>query len=222
MTSVQQAGLESLSSVTTTGIKNKKEAENPQDRFLKLLVTQMKNQDPLKPLDNAEVTSQLAQISTVTGIDKLNSTLQLLASDMEESQSIEAMDMIGRSAFVPGASIPLDGEGTVAGIELAQPVDELSVTILDSSGIPVRHMELNAKPAGISTILWDGATDSGTKAAAGDYTFTVSAKQGGNDVKVNTLSLGLVNSVTTTDNGVLLDMGEKLGLIGLSDVKQVF
>lgn len=222
MTSVQQADLPSLSSVTTTGIKNKKEAENPQDRFLKLLVTQMKNQDPLKPLDNAEVTSQLAQISTVTGIDKLNSTLQLLASDMEENQSIEAMGMIGHSAFVPGTSMLLDGEGSVAGIELAQPVDELSVTILDSSGIPVRHMELNAKPAGISTILWDGATDSGAKAANGDYTFTISAKQGGNDVKVNTLSLGLVNSVITNENGVLLDMGQKLGLIGLSDVKQVF
>lgn len=221
MSSIQQVASQTASSATATGITAKKNTENPQDRFLKLLVTQMKNQDPLKPLDNAEVTSQLAQISTVTGIDKLNTTLQLLTSDVEDSLSMEATGMIGHSAFVPGTSIPLKGDEAVAGIELAQPVDQLKVTILDSAGIPVRHMELGAKPTGISAIPWDGKTDSGTKAADGNYTFAVSAKQGGNDIKVNTLSLGLVNSVSPNENGALLDMGE-LGFVSLSDVKQVF
>lgn len=221
MSSIQQVASQTGSSATATGIAAKKNTESPQDRFLKLLVTQMKNQDPLKPLDNAEVTSQLAQISTVTGIDKLNTTLQLLTSDVEDSLSVEATGMIGHSVFVPGTSISLKGDEAVAGIELPQPVDQLKVTILDSAGIPVRHMELDAKPAGISTIPWDGKTDSGTKAADGNYTFAVSAKQGGNDIKVNTLSLGLVNSVSPTENGALLDMGE-LGIVSLSDVKQVF
>lgn len=80
MDAVQQASSQTAATGATTGINSKKNAENPQDRFLKLLVTQMKNQDPLKPLDNAEVTSQLAQISTVSGIDKLNSTLQQLVT----------------------------------------------------------------------------------------------------------------------------------------------
>jgi len=221
MSSVQQTNSQTVSSVTTTGITAKKQAEDPQDRFLKLLVTQMKNQDPLKPLDNAEVTSQLAQISTVTGIDKLNTTLQLLTSDFEDSQSIEATGMIGHSAFVPGKSISLDGDGAIAGIELAQPVDQLKVTILDSSGIAIRNIDLLAQPSGISTIGWDGMTDSGAKAANGEYTFAVSAKQGGNDIKVNTLSFGQVNSVTLGEQGTLLDMGE-LGLVSLSNVKQVF
>lgn len=221
MNSVQQTNSQTVSSVTTTGITAKKEAENPQDRFLKLLVTQMKNQDPLKPLDNAEVTSQLAQISTVTGIDKLNTTLQLLTSDFEDSQSIAATEMIGHSAFVPGKSISLDGDGAIAGIELAQPVDQLTVTIFDSSGIAIRKIDRDAQPAGISTIAWDGMTDSGAKAANGDYTFAVSAKQGGNDIKVNTLSFGQVNSVSHGEQGTLLDMDE-LGLVSLSNVKQVF
>lgn len=221
MNPIQQVSSQTAASATTTGITAKKNAENPQDRFLKLLVTQMKNQDPLKPLDNAEVTSQLAQISTVTGIDKLNTTLQLLTSDVEDSLSVEATGMIGRSVFVPGTSIPLKGDEAVAGIELAQPADQLTVTILDSSGIPVRHIDLGAKPTGISTIAWDGKTDSGTDVADGNYTFNVSAKQGGNEVKVNTLSLGLVNSVSSGENGAFLDMGE-LGLVGLSDVKRIF
>lgn len=221
MSSVQPTNSQPVSSVTTTGTTANKNAENPQDRFLKLLVTQMKNQDPLKPLDNAEVTSQLAQISTVTGIDKLNTTLQLLSSDYEDSQSIEATGMIGHDAFVPGKSIHLEKDAAIAGIELAQPVDELKVTILDSSGIAIRNIDLKAQPAGISTIGWDGMTDSGAKAAIGDYTFAVSAKQGGNDIKVNTLSLGKVSSVSHGEQGTLLDMG-KLGLVSLSDVKQVF
>ena len=221
MSLIQQTNPQAASSVTTTGITAKKNAENPQDRFLKLLVTQMKNQDPLKPLDNAEVTSQLAQISTVTGIDKLNTTLQLLTSDVEDSLSVEATGMIGHTAFVSGTAIELKGDSAKAGIELAQPVDQLKVTILDSAGIPVRHVELGAHPTGVSTITWDGKTDSGATAANGNYTFAVSAKQGGNDVKVNTLSLGLVNSVSPGENGALLDMGE-LGIVSLSDVKQVF
>ncbi len=220
MSSVQPTNSQPVSSLTTTGVTAKK-AEDPQDRFLKLLVTQMKNQDPLKPLDNAEVTSQLAQISTVTGIDKLNTTLQLLSSDYEDSQSIEATGMIGHAAFVPGKSIQLDKDAAIAGIELAQPVDQLKVTILDSSGVVIRNMDLGAQPSGISTIGWDGMTDSGAKAATGDYTFAVSAKQGGNDINVNTLSFGKINSVSHGEQGTLLDMDE-LGLVSLSDVKQVF
>ncbi|WP_297324826.1 flagellar hook assembly protein FlgD [Nitrosomonas sp.] len=221
MSAIQQASSQTAASAATTGVTAKKNVEDSQDRFLKLLVTQMKNQDPLKPLDNAEVTSQLAQISTVTGIDKLNTTLQLLTSDVEDSLSMEATGMIGHSAFVPGTAIKLEGDSTVAGIELAQPVDHLKVTIMDSAGIPVRHMDLGAHPTGISTIPWDGLTDSGAKAAVGNYTFSVNAKQDGNEIKANTLSLGLVNSVSSGENGALLDMGE-LGLVSMSDVKRVF
>ncbi|MBY0475033.1 MAG: flagellar hook assembly protein FlgD [Nitrosomonas sp.] len=222
MTSIQQPDLSSVSSGTTTGITTKKQAEDPQDRFLKLLVTQMKNQDPLKPLDNAEVTSQLAQISTVAGIDKLNSTLQQLVSSTDDSRALEALDMIGHSAFVPGKSISLEGEGAIAGIELEQSVDQAIVTIFDSSGIAIHTKTLGVQPAGVSTIGWDGATDSGSKAADGDYTFTVTAKQGDKEVKVNTLSFGTVNSVSHGELGTHLDMGNKLGLVSLSDIKQVF
>jgi len=222
MESVQPVNLQTIASGVTTGITNKKDAENPQDRFLKLLVTQMKNQDPLKPLDNAEVTSQIAQISTVSGIDKLNSTLQKLVSSSEENRSVEALGMIGHHAFVPGKLITLDKDGAIAGVNLEQAVDQLNVTILDSSGIAVRKMELGVQPSGISTIAWDGMTDSGSKAADGDYTFAVTAKQGGKDVKVDTLAFGRVHSVTPGKDDTLLDMGDELGMVSLANIKQVF
>lgn len=199
----------------------KKGVEESQDRFLKLLVTQMKNQNPLKPLDNAEVTSQLAQISTVSGIEKLNDTLKLLVSDFDSMRSLEAASMIGRGALVPGTSMRLENDAAVAGIELPLPVDELTVTIKDSSGIAIRNIELGANPEGIKTFIWDGITDSGTVAANGNYKFSVSAKQGDKDITATTLALGTVNSVSPNEKGAVLDMGE-LGLIGMSEIKQIF
>lgn len=222
MSSIQSADLQAVASTTATNISATKKIEDQQDRFLKLLVAQVKNQDPLKPLDNAEMTSQMAQISTVTGIEKLNSTLQQLVSSAEDTRAVEAMGLIGHKVFVPGSFISLDGENAMAGIELTQPVDQLTVTILDGSGIPIRKMDLGAQATGVSTIPWDGKTDSGSRAAIGDYTFTVSAKQGGNDIKVEPLALGQVKSVAPGDDKTLLDMGDKLGLINFADVKQVF
>jgi len=222
MSSVQAADTQAVASATATNINTKKKIEDQQDRFLKLLVAQVKNQDPLKPLDNAEMTSQMAQISTVTGIEKLNSTLQQLVSSAEDTRAVEALGLIGHKVLVPGTSITLDGESAIAGVELTQPVDQLKVSILDGSGIPVRQMDLGAQPTGISTIAWDGKTDSGAQAAIGDYTFVVSATQGGNDIKAEALSLGQVKSVTPSDDKTLLDMGDKLGLVNFTNVKQIF
>lgn len=199
----------------------KKGVEDSQDRFLKLLVTQMKNQNPLKPLDNAEVTSQLAQISTVTGIDKLNDTLKLLVSDLDSMRSLEASSMIGHSVLIPGTSMKLEEQLAVAGFELPQSVDELVVSIKDSSGITIRSLELGSKSEGVNTFVWDGVTDSGTAATNGSYSFSVSAKQGDKDISATTLTLGTVNSVSPDEKGAILDVGE-LGFIGMSDVKKIF
>ena len=83
--------------------------EASQDRFLKLLVTQMRNQDPLNPMDNAQVTTQIAQISTVTGIDKVNSSIAGLADAMSASSSLQNASLIGRSVVVPGERVRLRG-----------------------------------------------------------------------------------------------------------------
>jgi len=191
-----------------------------QDRFLKLLVTQMKNQDPLNPLDNAQVTSQLAQISTVGGIDKLNATLQAMAASFTANQSLQAASMIGRGVLAAGSTLTLENGGAIGGIDLPQAVDRLLVTIRDSSGIAVHSMDLGPQAGGTVAFQWDGVTDSGATAAGGTYSFAVGAQQGDKKVDASTLSFGRVNSVSPGRQGVLLDVGG-LGVIALSDVKQI-
>ncbi len=108
-----------------------------QDRFMTLLVTQMRNQDPLNPLDNAQVTSQLAQLSTVTGIDKMNNTLETFMSSLQSSQSLQMSNLIGHDVLVEGNEISLDGTGGYFGVELPTDTDDLTITIKDAVGNPI-------------------------------------------------------------------------------------
>lgn len=195
-------------------------AAETQDRFLKLLVTQMKNQDPLNPMDNAQVTSQMAQLSTVSGIDKLNSTLQALSDSMSVGQSVSATNMIGHGVLVSGSAMNLVKGQAVGGVELTQPADTVKVVIQDAAGKAVRTLQLGAQEAGITPFVWDGQTDAGTPAADGSYKFTAEAGMGGNKTAPATLSFGTVNAVTPGAHGATLDVG-KLGSFALSAVKQV-
>ena len=221
MNSIQETNSSLPSTTKTTGAESKNSIENPQDRFLKLLVTQMQNQSPLNPLDNAEVTSQLAQISTVTGIDKLNDTLEQLLSGIEDSRTMEAANLIGHQALVPGSTLSLANNVALGGYELPQSVDELSLTILDSSGIAIRTLELGAQSEGVNTFIWDGLTNSGTSAIDGNYSFSFEAKQGDQSITVNPLALGQVDSVAPGEHEPVLDMGA-LGLFNMADIKQIF
>lgn len=196
-------------------------AADTQNRFLKLLVTQLKNQDPLNPMDNAQVTSQMAQLSTVTGIDKLNVTLQALSDSMTSSQSLQAAGMIGHGALVSGNAVDLSGGAGLGGFELTQPVDSARVSIYDKAGALVRSIDMGAQPAGIAKWQWDGKDNVGNDLAAGSYTFNVNATQGTTSVAATSLQFGMVNSVTQNTQGVALSVGQLEG-IALSQIKQIF
>lgn len=191
-----------------------------QDRFLKLLTTQLKNQDPLNPLDNAQVTSQLAQISTVSGIEKLNATLQLLLQDSQASQTTQAASLVGHAVLVPGSGLLLEEGASIGGVEMAGAADKVTVTIKDANGIVVRTMELGALEAGVHNFSWDGKTDNGAQAANGSYTVTIAAKQGSEDVTATALTLGAVRSVIRDGTGYSLDLGT-LGAYGMDEVRQI-
>ncbi|GAB5604672.1 flagellar hook assembly protein FlgD [Sideroxyarcus sp. TK5] len=191
-----------------------------QDRFLKLLVTQMKNQDPLNPLDNAQVTSQMAQLSTVTGIDKLNATVQALSSSMMASQSLQAVSMIGHVALTDGDSMELTKGNAYGGVELKDPADKVTVQIADASGGLVRTLHLGAQESGIVDFNWDGMTDSGDTAADGKYTFTAVSELSGKKTDVTTLSYGLVNSVAQSSGGVTVNIGNQ-GEVGLNAIRKI-
>lgn len=198
----------------------KNQVAETQDRFLKLLVTQMKNQDPLNPMDNAQVTSQMAQLSTVSGIDKLNATLQALSNSMAVAQSVSATNMIGHGVLVPGTDMRLVNGQALGGVELTQPADSVSVTIQGANGNVVRTLQLGAHEAGVLPFAWDGKNDAGSLAADGAYKISVTAMLSGEKLDPVTLAFDIVNSVTPGVNGAVLDVGQ-LGSFELSDIKQI-
>jgi len=204
------------------GTKNtaKSAADDVQDRFLKLLVTQMKNQDPLNPLDNAQVTTQLAQISTVNGIEKLNATIEAMASSFTSGQSLQAATMIGKDVLVPGSTLQLAGS-SVFGVELAQAADQVKVSIHDASGQVVRVIDLDGQSAGPLTLKWDGKTSDGAQAVDGVYNISVSALRDEEKIEAQTLSLATVQGVSQGNQGVRLNLGA-LGTVSLADVKEIF
>lgn len=191
-----------------------------QDRFLTLLVTQLQNQDPLNPMDNSQVTSQMAQLSTVSGINQLNATVQALSASMAAAQSLQATSMIGHAVLVPGNQIAMAGGKSNAAVELSQAADSVTVTIADAKGNAVRTLRLGAQDAGIVDFQWDGKDESGTTLADGAYTYTASAVLGGTKSTPTTLTYGLVNNVSLTSGVAQLNVGN-LGDVALDAVRRI-
>lgn len=200
------------------------------DKFMTLLVTQLKNQDPLNPLDNAQVTSQLAQLQTVTGVNKLNETLNTLKASYQSSEAMQATNLIGHGVLVEGSNVALSSSKAIMGVELGSDVDNLKVVISDKNGKEVQTMDLGAQKAGVIPLAWDGIPDASkvgsdgkpVTLADGNYTFQLVATKGGDKVSdAKTLTFDSVASVTTNStDGVKLNLPTK-GVVKLADIKQV-
>lgn len=153
--------------------------EDQENKFLRLLMTQIKNQDPLNPMDNAAVTTQLAQLNTVSGIEKLNATMSQLLDGYNETQAIQSAGMIGKNVMVAGNKLPLVSGQSVGGAFLDAAADKVTVNIKDSAGKIVNTEELGARDAGSFYFAWDGKDAAGTQLKDGSYTFTVDASIAG-------------------------------------------
>jgi len=202
---------------TTTGPNSMTEAQN---RFLTLLTTQLKYQDPLSPMDNAQMTSQMAQINMVSGIEKLNMTLSKMIDTQGQTEVLQAASLVGHGVLVPGKSLPLSNGVAGGGYELESAADSVAIEVLDSNGLLVRNLNYTDQNAGVQEFVWDGKTNSGAAAADGKYTFSVTAKQGKDKVTVNPLSFGQVTGVVRNASGLTVDVGT-LGNFVVSDVKQI-
>lgn len=192
-----------------------------EDRFLTLLMAQIKSQDPLNPMENAELTSQLAQLNTVNGIEKLNGTLSQLLNGYNETQGMQAAQVIGKNVMVAGNKLPLGTEGgVVGGITLAGNADRVSVTIKDDKGAVVQRQELGEHKAGNFFFSWDGKDADGVAFPPGNYTFAVEASAGGKAIDASTSQIGMVSAVVREKNGFLLDLGS-MGQFAFKDVQQI-
>ena len=178
-----------------------------EQRFLKLLVTQLNNQDPLNPLDNAQLTSQLAQMSTVSGIEKLNSAFAAMLAQTGASQVLQSASMIGRTVLVPGAELALKkGAQTPFALDMGQAADSVKVSITNAAGATVRSFDLGALPQGVRTLSWDGLDDAGVALAEGSYRVNVAAATGDARVEARTLTYAGVASVSQGTAGVALEL----------------
>ena len=196
-------------------------ATGQQDRFLKLLVAQLKNQDPSSPADSSQMTSQMAQISTVDGISKLNDTVKALAASYSATQTLQSAMLVGKGALLAGNNLQLSSGQGLAGYELTQPVDNLTLTIKDAAGAVVYKKDMGAQEPGIGDYIWDGSMLTGQTAKDGNYTMSWTATQGSSPISVNSLSYGRILGVNQTANGMTLSISGQNSDVVLSQIKQI-
>ena len=203
-------------------------AQSLHNNFMTLLVTQLKNQNPLEPMDNSQMTAQLAQINTVSGIEQLNSTLKGITSQIDQGQLLQASALVGRGVLVPGSNVlvgksEVEGQNvtTPFGVELKSAVENVTVTLTDSSGNVVRQFELGEMDAGVHSFTWDGLLDDGSPAPEGAYSIKVEAAIGDTAVPATALNYALVSGVRMGDQGPLLDVGGVQGPVSMDDVRQI-
>lgn len=215
------------SSAASTGTQSvkKKDENSPeaiQERFMSLLVAQLKNQDPLAPMDNAQVTSQMAQLNTVTGINNLNDSMGKMASAFSANQTAQAVSMLGRTVMTDGDGLMLQGGKATGAVELKQSADTVRVDILNAKGDVIRAIDLGANGKGIHEFEWDGKDSAGASVPEGSYRFEVKASAAGLPAELSTLTKSVVQGVRNAGaegSKLLTSNGQE---VNFTDIKQVF
>ncbi len=209
ISSVAPGGVTAASTVTTT-----KNEEASADRFLKLLVAQMQNQDPLSPMDNAQVTSQMAQINTVSGIEKLNTSVQGLSGQFMQMQALQGATLVGHDVVVPGDLLSVGSGLAQGGFELGSAADNVTVEVLAPSGKVLDTIDLGAQTSGLHSFGWPA----GTADDSSGLRFRVTAKSGATKLAVTPLMRDRVDAVSTSGNALTLEL-QKSGSVPYSTVK---
>lgn len=203
---------------STVGAAKNTEATDTaaQDRFMTLLVAQLKNQDPMNPMDNAQMTSQMAQINTVTGIEKVNSTLKSMASQFTGMQVLQGSSMVGHDVMIESNTLSRrDGLGGGA-IDLSGKADSITVDILSPGGQVLETFDMGALDAGRHYFDWDSSTYTGS----GDPSFRVTAKLAGQPVASTSLARDTVVSVGS-ENGAMSVQLQGRGSVAYDRVKAI-
>lgn len=202
---------------STTSTTSKNSMSEASDRFLKLLVTQMQNQDPLNPADNSQITSQMAQINTVTGIDKLNTTMTSMSTNMTQLQMLQGAGLVGHSVVMEGNQMSTNTAGNgVGGYELAAAASNVEVDIYNAAGIKLDTVTQSGMSAGLQSFEW--TPPSGTSMSG--LTFKVNATSGGKAITSTPMMSDQVDAVSTGDSGLMLEL-HKSGSTAYNKIKTV-
>lgn len=213
------------------GLSTQKATSGPQNdasdlglnTFLKLMVTQLNNQDPFKPMENGDFLGQIAQFGSVTGLEKLNQNFESLAGSITSGQALQAGSLVGREILAPIDTGYLAPGGSVRGqVNLNQSSPEVTVRITDQVGQLVREIPMGTAPSGNLNFSWDGMDEFGSYAPPGHYRVQVEAIQNDRTVDLQTKIFSRVESVNLSGgNGLMLNL-EGLGPIAFNNVQQIY
>ncbi len=201
----------------------KKPNELGQSAFLELMIAQLKHQDPMSPQENGEFISQLAQFSSVEGIQSLNSSMAEIAGNFRSSQALQASSLVGRQVQVPGSVSTLGSTGAMGGaVELPKSTGDLRVRIFkQGDSTPLAEIKMGSQAAGEVPFSWDGLDGNGVRVPPGIYTIEATAMQDGKSTKLPTTVNANVNSVTVGANNSMTLNVANVGPVALSDIRKI-
>jgi len=203
--------------------QQKRNDELGQEDFLTLMITQFKNQDPFKPMENGEFLGQIAQFSTVSGIESLNSSFAGLANSIQGEQALQAANLVGHSVLAVTDVAYLADGGQVNGVvELDASASDVQIDIVNQSGELLQTLSLGQQPAGMTRFRWDGTDASGEPVAAGHYQITARVVRGAQVESAATAIEANIESVTLGQygGGMLLNLNGG-GTLSLAQVYQI-
>jgi flagellar basal-body rod modification protein FlgD len=209
-------GLDSFATYGTTKKTAQSDADASQDRFLKLLIAQLNNQDPMNPMDNAQMTSQMAQINTVSGIQQLNETVKSLSSQFGSLQVLQGASMIGHDVLREGNTLAISAGVAKGAIDLPANADKVTVEIVSPGGQLVGTLNLGSVAAGRKEFEWNASAYTG----GGNPTFRVTAAQGGQAIATTSLARDTVVSVGNSPTGLTVQL-KGGATMGYDDIKAI-
>ena len=214
------AGLHAFTPVTPAAETGR--TQLGQSDFLRLLTTQLQNQDPTQPLDNQAFVAQMAQFATVQNLERVAGGVDALGERLAPSRIATATSLIGRSVLVPGGVATRDATGGISGaIDLPSAVDQLIVTIADARGQPLRDLQLGPQPAGLVGFAWDGRDARGEPAPGDRFRVLAVAQRAGQSQPAPTQLFGRVSHVDLGPGGEPALGIAGLGPVALDQVRQV-
>lgn len=193
-----------------------------QDEFLELMTAQLKNQDPMEPMDNGEFLGQMAQFSTVSGIEKMQIALDNLSATYASSQTLQSTQLVGQEVLIESDTMELTDSGETSGaFDLEVGSGNVIVNIADQSGTVVRQIDMGAIDAGRHTFSWNGMDNRGTPMPAGTYTANVSVQQGDEFTAASVLSSRIIESVEFGAGGQSTLNTKQGDVLTLADIRQI-
>ncbi|EIC22171.1 flagellar hook assembly protein FlgD [Thiorhodovibrio frisius] len=222
MSDFSTESLQSLGLAPTPQVNTEQRGELGQEDFLKLLSVQLSTQDPMKPVENTDFIGQMAQFSTLTGIESLTQSFETLSQSLSQGQALQAATLVGHDVLIPAEFSQLAEGGTISGaIDLQTSATSASIEVLDASGATVSTLALENTGAGLQQFEWDGLLSNGVPAPPGVYQFRATVVGNEGTEAAETFLNKRVETVAISEDGTLELSVPGMESIGFSDVRRI-